>query len=911
MRRMGGFVPATLLLALQFLAFTWPIVGAGATELISIVNHDAGGVALSTLAALRFQGAQVAAGLAKEAEASEEEGQEAVEDGGVKRGGPRRGLLARFGRISDMDSFDHDYASKFELLPKESARSFLQRQERQERDNESLKLAERGDIDSTGRMDDVEVDELGSLADDSLTVNPFLWGKEASVKLRGMRPLQRRTRRPRRQVYLAELGQAQIIHSKRLLRRGRQDGDVQRRRLSRLRSPAGGHGSAASTASLAAAPVVSTDAALMSIEMGRAGEGVPQPSAPASPGAAGESEGGRAGLDAPLPTFTVDEAIAGQGFGLFQACLVGYTGVAWLADALEVILLSFIGPAARCEWGLSSSQEVLLTSLVFLGIFLGSYCWGLLADLKGRRVGFFATAAFTFAFGLVSAWSPSFWILLLCRMCVGFGLGGAPCVFNLCSEFLPPASRGFWLVFIEFFWTVGSVIEALLAWIIMPHLHWRVLVLVSSLPFLILLALYPWLPESPRYLLVRNDKEKAMQVLRWMAQVNGRPLPAGTSPAPELEGCYLQEETKRRQRVSSELARDAGDGIADTLTKAAAAKPVWKPCSPKQATMSSSSPTNQSVGRTLRRLFTPPLLRPTVLLFFVFFANGFTYYGLVLLTTQIVSTKGAGSPTQCATALQGRGLLDGLHLGGADMSGLVQWQDHVGNPAMGPCRRAGGRRRSLVDAEPNTTRRSAERSLEGGGQGEGADAECTADKRPRIGWKSYRDVLIASCAEVPGLVLALSTVDRFGRKATLMALLGAFAVVILPLAIPGLPEGLAVMVLFVARAFIMGSSSVIWVYSPELFPTPVRATGVGLASSGGRIGGFLCPFVAVGLVNDCRLALAVIVFSIVPAAAAGASYFFPPERLDHVLNDESGGEPKEAPASSDSEVVQLLSDGVR
>eukprot|EP00850_Spirogloea_muscicola_P022001 SM000272S10268 [mRNA] locus=s272:77375:84322:+ [translate_table: standard] len=906
MRRMGGSVPATLLLALQLLAFTWPIVGAGATELISIVNRDAGGVALSTLAALRFQGEQVAAGSAKEAAVSDVEGQKSVEDGGVKLGGPRRGLLARFGRISDMDSFDHDYASKFELLPKESARSFLQRQERQERDNEALKLAERGDIDSTGRMDDVEVDESGSLADESLTVNPFLWSKEASVKLRGLRPLQRRIRRPRRQDTRIAVMPGQSIAPK-----DDAQGDVQRRRLSRLRSPADGHDSAASTASLAAAPAVSTDAAPMSIEMGRAGEVAPQPSATASPGAADESDCGCAGLDAPLATFTVDEAIAGQGFGLFQACLVGYTGVAWLADALEVILLSFIGPAARCEWGLSSGQEVLLTSLVFLGIFLGSYCWGLLADLKGRRVGFFATAAFTFAFGLVSAWSPSFWILLLCRMCVGFGLGGAPCVFNLCSEFLPPASRGFWLVFIEFFWTVGSVIEALLAWIIMPHLHWRMLVLVSSLPFLVLLALYPWLPESPRYLLVHNDKEKAMQVLRWMAQVNGRPLPAGTSPTPELEGCYLPEATKRRQRVSSDLARDAGDGIGDPLTKAAAAKPVLsQPCSLKQATMSSSSSTNQSVGRTLRQLFTPSLLRTTVLLFFVFFANGFTYYGLVLLTTQIVSTKGAGSPAQCTTALPGRGLLDGLHVGDADMSSLTQWQDHVGNSAMGPSRRARGWRRLTVDGEPKTTRRSAERYLEGG-QEEGADTECTADKRPRIGWKSYRDVLIASCAEVPGLVLALFTVDRFGRKATLMAQLGAFAVVILPLAVPGLPEVLAVMVLFVARAFIMGSSSVIWVYSPELFPTPVRATGVGLASSGGRVGGFLCPFVAVGLVNNCRLALAVIVFSVVPAAAAGASYFFPPERLDHVLNDESGGEPKEAPASSDSEVVQLLSDGLR
>ncbi|CAI5960910.1 unnamed protein product [Closterium sp. NIES-65] len=89
-----------------------------------------------------------------------------------------------------------------------------------------------------------------------------------------------------------------------------------------------------------------------------------------------------------------------------------------------------------------------------------------------------------------SAWSPTFLTLLVSRCLVGFGIGGASVVFSLCSEFLPSHCRGFWLVFIEFFWTIGSLIEAALAWAVMPSLHWRALVLLSAAPFALLLLLY-------------------------------------------------------------------------------------------------------------------------------------------------------------------------------------------------------------------------------------------------------------------------------------------------------------------------------------------------------------------------------------------------------------------------------------
>jgi len=59
-------------------------------------------------------------------------------------------------------------------------------------------------------------------------------------------------------------------------------------------------------------------------------------------------------------------------------------------------------------------------------------------------------------FGVLSALAPSYSLLLLSRMMVGVGIGGAAVAFSLCSEFLPSSSREFWLVAIEFFWTVSG-----------------------------------------------------------------------------------------------------------------------------------------------------------------------------------------------------------------------------------------------------------------------------------------------------------------------------------------------------------------------------------------------------------------------------------------------------------------------
>ncbi|PWA54793.1 hypothetical protein CTI12_AA431040 [Artemisia annua] len=55
-------------------------------------------------------------------------------------------------------------------------------------------------------------------------------------------------------------------------------------------------------------------------------------------------------------TYTLDEAISTIGFGSFQLIVLAYAGLGWVAEAMEMMLLSFVGPAIQPEWGLSILQ---------------------------------------------------------------------------------------------------------------------------------------------------------------------------------------------------------------------------------------------------------------------------------------------------------------------------------------------------------------------------------------------------------------------------------------------------------------------------------------------------------------------------------------------------------------------------
>lgn len=236
----------------------------------------------------------------------------------------------------------------------------------------------------------------------------------------------------------------------------------------------------------------------------------------------------------------VGEVIDRIGMGRFQHRLLWACGASWATDAMEVLLIGFAIPSLVADWNLSTAQAGLLASALFVGMLAGAWFWGSYSDYRGRRFSFLATIGIDSVFGLLSAFSPNFAVLLVLRLLTGFGVGGSlPVDYAIFSEFLPTRQRGRYLVYLESFWALGTIVAATLAWLIIPQfpeMGWRFLLAASAVPGLLVFWLRRTIPESPRFLMLEGREEEARAVLQRIARENGAtveigPLAAGQRQA--------------------------------------------------------------------------------------------------------------------------------------------------------------------------------------------------------------------------------------------------------------------------------------------------------------------------------------------------------------------------------------------
>jgi putative MFS transporter len=169
-------------------------------------------------------------------------------------------------------------------------------------------------------------------------------------------------------------------------------------------------------------------------------------------------------------------------------------------------------------------------------MFAGGALAGTLADRYGRKGVFQATLlVFSLATGLCAfAWS--FGSLLVLRFLVGFGLGGElPVAAALVSEFAPARHRGRLVVLLESFWAVGWAAAAILADVLATRaaargapFPWRAAFAAGALPALYVFILRRSLPESPRHLIAHGRLAEAEAVLRRVEAASG------VAPGPAL-----------------------------------------------------------------------------------------------------------------------------------------------------------------------------------------------------------------------------------------------------------------------------------------------------------------------------------------------------------------------------------------
>ncbi|CAG0915845.1 unnamed protein product [Notodromas monacha] len=229
---------------------------------------------------------------------------------------------------------------------------------------------------------------------------------------------------------------------------------------------------------------------------------------------------------------TVDEAIEAAGW--FHHRLLILCGLMWAADAIEILCIAYVLPAAECELSLTSSDKGWLNATVFMGLMTGGCVGGIVGDFFGRKGVLFISMISNGLFGIASSFMPSFWPFLSLRFLSACGVGAAlPVNMPYFAEFQPSKVRGRMVTFLASFFLVGNVIAAAFAWSVIPssivmylgtfkYAPWRLFVALCGIPSALAGCLVLYFPESPRYLMTEGKNREALEILRYVWSVNNQ-----------------------------------------------------------------------------------------------------------------------------------------------------------------------------------------------------------------------------------------------------------------------------------------------------------------------------------------------------------------------------------------------------
>ena len=220
-------------------------------------------------------------------------------------------------------------------------------------------------------------------------------------------------------------------------------------------------------------------------------------------------------------TYTIDEAISMMGVGKFQWRILICTGILYAGDSTEIMILSFLLPTLSDEWNLSDSIVSFIAVAVFFGQFIGSLFWPHISDKYGRKSTCFYANLGEFIFGLSAAFSPDIYVMIILRFLTGFCLGAGSVGYTLYAEYAPSKVRGRLSILNQSFWAFGVLFTVCLAWITLEKLNWRWLLIISSLPWIIILYFVYKLPKSVRWLYSKGQYHEAQELILNAAKING------------------------------------------------------------------------------------------------------------------------------------------------------------------------------------------------------------------------------------------------------------------------------------------------------------------------------------------------------------------------------------------------------
>jgi len=220
------------------------------------------------------------------------------------------------------------------------------------------------------------------------------------------------------------------------------------------------------------------------------------------------------------------EIIADSGDGAWTRWCTFVLAMIASTAAMQFLVTGFLVGCASGSFPDDHVSQATIPSATLCGMIMGYLAVAPLADVFGRKTLLIYVTGCSGLLALLSAAAPSFTILVGCRFLSG--VFQAPWIIgvNLLLEVVEKERRGgLGSCVSNIFWGLGSTAINILAWIIIPHFGWRMLLVATAVPYFVSVWLVSTLVESPRWLLSQGRIQEARQAMKYMASFSNTSVP--------------------------------------------------------------------------------------------------------------------------------------------------------------------------------------------------------------------------------------------------------------------------------------------------------------------------------------------------------------------------------------------------
>ena len=179
----------------------------------------------------------------------------------------------------------------------------------------------------------------------------------------------------------------------------------------------------------------------------------------------------------------------------------------------DTAVISGTTEVVKMQFGLSTGGEGWYVGCALIGSILGVLVAGMLSDFLGRKKTMLISAVLFSISAIGCAASGNFTQLVIYRMIGGFGIGIVSIVSPIyISEVSPAHVRGSMVSLYQLFITIGFLLAYLANYLILKGTsmaeYWRPMLGAEAIPDLLFLVLIFFIPESPRWLAVRGQRQE-------------------------------------------------------------------------------------------------------------------------------------------------------------------------------------------------------------------------------------------------------------------------------------------------------------------------------------------------------------------------------------------------------------------